>query len=202
MLVTFVVTRPASTPPTPVTRFAVALPTSHALAVSVNDRDLAISSDGTHLVYTAGAEPQLMIRAFDRLDAVPLAGITNARAPFLSPDGQWVGFFDRLDEGHGTSILRDGYLKRVLITGGPPVVICRVRGGSRGASWGPDDTIVFATSDPSSGLLRISARAGEPIVLTRPDPAKDEQDHFFPSVLPGGRGVLFTIVGARRPVER
>ena len=104
VLVTFVVTRPASTPPpTPVTRFAIALPATRALAFSVNDRDLALSSDGTRLVYTAGTEAQLMIRAFDRLNAVPLVGITNARAPFLSPDGRWIGLFDRLDEGLSNS---------------------------------------------------------------------------------------------------
>src|SRR5262249_37453381 len=33
-------------------------------------------------------------------------------------------------------------------------------------------------------------------VLTTPDPAKGEDDHLFPSVLPGGRGVLFTITAA------
>jgi len=30
-------------------------------------------------------------------------------------------------------------------------------------------------------------------VLTKPDPAGGEQDHLFPSMLPGGGAVLFTI---------
>jgi serine/threonine protein kinase/Tol biopolymer transport system component len=181
VLATWVVTR-ASTPSTPVTRFAITLPAEQSLAFSFTARDLVLSSDGTHLVYSAGAQSQLMVRALDQLAARPLAGIANARTPFLSPDGRWIGFFDPR-----------GDLRKVSITGGPSIAICRVGGTSRGASWGPDDTIVFATSDPSSGLLRATADGGEPTVLTTADPAKGEQDHYFPSVLPGGRGVLFTI---------
>src|SRR5262249_37194187 len=56
-----------------------------------------------------------------------------------------------------------------------------------------DDTIVFATNDRKTGLLRVSADGGEPTVLTTPDARQHEEDHLFPSVLPRGRGVLFTI---------
>ncbi len=55
---------------------------------------------------------------------------------------------------------------------------------------------MFATDDPSTGLWRVSADGGEPTVLTTPDAAQRESDHGFPSVLPGGRGVLFTIAAA------
>jgi serine/threonine-protein kinase len=191
---TWTVTRPAP-PPTPsVSRFAINLPPAQPLAFSINDRDLAISADGTRLVYTAGDQAQLMVRALDRLDAVPLAGIANARAPFLSPDGRWIGFFDRLDEGVTTGpVVRRGALKKVSTSGGPPITICPLTGASRGASWGPDDSIVFATSDPASGLLRVAASGGVPESLTKPDPARGEQAHYFPIVLPGARGVLFTI---------
>ena len=44
----------------------------------------------------------------------------------------------------------------------------------------------------------MPAGGGEPEVLTKPDPAKGERDHYFPSVLPGGRGVLFTITAGGR----
>jgi Tol biopolymer transport system component len=179
----------------PVVRFGITLPPDGQLALSFNDRDLAVGANGTHLVYTAGGESQLMVRALDRLDPVPLAGVTNARAPFVSADARWVGFFDRLDEGLTTGPMLGGALKRVPIGGGPPTVIARVSGGSRGASWGQDDSIVFATSDRTTGLLRVAARGGEPEVLTRPDANKGERDHHFPSLLPDGRGVVFTIVG-------
>jgi serine/threonine-protein kinase len=168
-------------PPQPV-RFAIVPPPAQPLSIFGQDRDIAISPDGTHIVYRAGGagQGQLAVRAIGRLDAEPLAGITNARAPFLSPDGRWIGFYASPE------------LKKVSITGGPPITLCPTA-GFRGASWGPDDVIVFATSDPASGLLSVPAGGGEPKVLTKPDTAKGESDHLFPSILPGGRAVLFTI---------
>jgi dipeptidyl aminopeptidase/acylaminoacyl peptidase len=188
------VTRPAQAPSPVVSRFAITLPPAQPLAFSINDRDIALASDGTRLAYAAGDRAQLMVRALDQLEAAPLAGIANARAPFLSPDGRWIGFFDRLDEGFTTGpVVQRGALRKVSMSGGPPIAICTLTGASRGASWGADDSIVFATSDLSTGLLRVPASGGEPEVLTKPDTARGERDHYFPSVLPGGRGVLFTI---------
>ena len=132
----WVVGRPAST--SGVARFGISLPAAQPIAISFNDRDLALSPDGTHLVYTAGAESQLMVRAFDRLDASPLAGITNARAPLVSPDGQGTVLRPPGRRAEHRPVLR-GAVKRAPIGGGPPSVIAQVSGGSRGASWGPDD---------------------------------------------------------------
>jgi hypothetical protein len=84
----------------------------------------------------------------------------------------------------------------VAIAGGPVTTLGPVTGQARGASWGDDNTIVFATDDPSTGLWRVSADGGEPVVLTRPDATRREADHLFPSVLPNGRGILFTIAAA------
>ena len=79
------------------------------------------------------------------------------------------------------------------IAGGPVISLCQVSGVPLGATWGDDNTIAFATNSPSTGLWRVSADGGEPAVLTTPDPAQHERNHAFPSMLPGGRGVLFTI---------
>ena len=103
---------------------------------------------------------------------------------FSSPDSRWIGFFANAE------------LRKVSIIGGAAITLCPLTGASLGASWGDDNTIVFATSDPTTGLWRVSADGGEPTVLTTPDAAERESDHAFPSVLPGGRGVLFTIMGA------
>ena len=40
----------------------------------------------------------------------------------------------------------------------------------------------------------MAAGGGEPTVLTRPDRARGENDHFWPEFLPGGQAVLFTIM--------
>ena len=192
--VAWTVTRTSVAPPGAVSRFAVTLPPAQPLAFSINDRDVALSADGTRLAYAAGDQAQLMVRALDQLDAVPLQGVANARAPFHSPDGRWIGFFERLDEGVTTGpVTQRTTLRKVSMSGGSPLVVCTMTGASRGASWGPDDSIIFATSDPATGLLRVPAGGGEPEVLTKPDTTRGERDHYFPSVLPGARGVLFTI---------
>ena len=129
-----------------------------------------------------------MIREIDRLDAEPLRGITTARSPFFSADAKWIGFFQ------GQS---GGELKKVSVTGGPPITLCKITGTARGASWGSDDVIVFATADNTTGLLSVPGGGGEPKVLTKPDPARGELDHVFPSVLAGGRAVLFTITAGQ-----
>ena len=59
-------------------------------------------------------------------------------------------------------------------------------------------TIVFATDDPNTGLWRVPAGGGRPAALTTPDASQRKNDHAFPSMLPGGRGVLFTITAAGR----
>src|SRR5262245_46978071 len=55
---------------------------------------IALSPDGRHLVYVAGASGsvQLYLRDLDRADAAPVAGTDGASDPFFSPDGRWLGF--------------------------------------------------------------------------------------------------------------
>ena len=174
--------RPATPAAAPVTRFVLTLPASQPLAQSFNAPDVALSPDATHLAYTAGLQSQLMVRALDELDAVPLEGVTGARAPFFSPDGRWVGYFDQ-----------GGELRKVSIDGGRPITICKVDGTSRGASWGGDDVIVFATSS-SGGLLSVPAAGGEATMLAAV--TAGERGFLFPSVLPEGQGIVYTV---RRP---
>ena len=179
-LVTWALTRPAPPAPLLPSRFEIVPPPAQALFPG-SDRDIAISPDGRYIVYRSGADrAQLVVRAIDRTAAQALSGIANARQPFFSPDSQWIGYFD------------SSTLKKVSIAGGAAITICQ-SAITRGASWGDDNSIVFATTDTTSGLLRVSAGGGEPSVLTTPDPAKGETNHWYPSVLPDGRGVLFTI---------
>jgi serine/threonine-protein kinase len=166
-------------------RFALVPPSSQPLLLNTFDRAIAISPDGRYIAYVEGVmgARRLMLRPVDQLDAVPLrniGGTVNAVTPFFDPDSRWVGFFEA------------GEMKKVAVTGGPPITICKVT-NPRGASWGPDNTIVFGSGDLSTGLLSVIAAGGEPKVLTKPDVVHGERDHLFPSFLPGGRSVLFTI---------
>ena len=103
-------------------------------------------------------------------------------SPFFSPDSASVGFYDR----RPTTVL-----KRVSMQGGPASTICDLPGDLRGASWGADGIIVFASADSASGLWRVAAAGGEPEQLTTPE--QGDGDHLWPEILPGGEAVLFTI---------
>ena len=63
----------------------------------------------------------------------------------------------------------------------------------RGASWGSDGNIIFGVGGSDAGLYQVSASGGSPQRLTRPDSERDEVDHRWPYILPGGKAVLFTI---------
>ncbi len=169
-------------PPAPTMRFVIVPPTGQPVALRSYDRELAVSPDGTTIVYTArdGNEIVLMVRAIDQLVAVALRGTGVPRSPFVSPDGKWIGYFTG-DE-----------LRKIPMTGGAPTTLCKPVGPPRGASWSPDGaSIVFATAT-STGLLRVPAAGGEPSEITTVDPAAKDQKHWFPYVLPGGRAVLYT----------
>jgi serine/threonine protein kinase len=92
-------------------------------------------------------------------------------------------------------------MRKIAITGGPPITLARVDGASRGATFASADTIIFGTDNPATGLQRLSADGGTPEVLTRPDRAQGEADHCWPEMLPGGRAVLFTITSQAGGLE-
>jgi protein kinase-like protein/WD40 repeat protein len=169
--------------PTRVSRTYLGIGGTTALTIfpSGRDRDIAITPDGSRVLYVGNNGTQLFIRALDSLEPVSL--FTGApHGLFMSPDGQWVGFIDG-----------NLQLKKVAVTGGPAVMIGTLDSNSAGATWGPDDDIIFATQTAATGLQRIGAGGGSASVLTRPDRSKGEGDHFWPELLPGGQGVLFTI---------
>jgi serine/threonine-protein kinase len=176
--VTWYVRRPAAPR---VLRFLIGPPPTAALSISGGDCDVAITLDGSRVIYVASTA--LVVRPLDTLDVTVLTGLGAPRGPFVSPDGQWIGFVD------GRTAL-----KRVAITGGPAVSIAEMDGPPRGATWSPDGSIIFATTNSSTGLQRVSSGGGAVTVLTRPDRAHGEVDHLWPEVLPGGKAVLFTII--------
>jgi serine/threonine-protein kinase len=171
--------------PVPITRhpmrFTINLPAGQPFNRNVFFRSLAISPDGTRIVYASSGTTPLMIRAVDRPEVSPLPGSEGGAHPFFSPDGRWVGFFAR------------GEIRKAAVTGGPAVTICRHSAAPRGATWTPDGTIVFATNDVTTGLLSVPAAGGVPKSMTWPDAASGEQDHLLPAVSPDGRFVFFTV---------
>ena len=174
--------------PQPIARFVIRPPATEPLQISGANPDVTVSPDGRHVVYISGVldkEGQISVRAMDRLEAKVLRSGYDLYGPFVSADSAWVGFRENLE------------LRKISILGGPPVTICSLGGLLRGASWGPDDTIIFATSQNGTGLFRVAAGGGEPEPLTTPDPAQAQIGHRWPKILPGGKAVLFAVVRGR-----
>ena len=172
-------------PSQPVSRFALASGAS-PLAIANNNRDLALTPDGRHVIFFAGQGTQraLHVRSLDGLESVAIREASRFFEPFLSPDGKWIGFNDET-----------GYLlKKIPLSGGPPITITRVGGQVFGAAWGPDESIIFGGFD-ASGLQRVSANGGTPVALTHLDSTRGELAHRWPEMVPGGKGVVFAIRG-------
>ena len=170
-----------------ITRTTLSTTGTATLSMQSADPSVAVTPDGSKVVYVGNKNTQLFVRALDMLDPIAIATGVGLRQPFVSPDGQWVGFVDG-----GTVI------KKVAITGGAPIIVTRVD-SPRGITWAPDDSIIFATNTIDTGLLRVPAAGGTPVVLTRPDASRGEVDHVWPEILPGGRAVLFTITSSGGP---
>ena len=144
-------------------------------------QELAVSPDGTRLVFSVGstAESSLLYgRSMTQIAAVPIRGTDRGRRPFFSPDGASIGF------------VSDDQLKRVSVEGGPAVVLADNR-DPLGGSWGADGTIIYSPGF-TSGLWRVSAAGGDAAELTTPDVAAGELGHWWPQILPGDQAVLYT----------
>jgi serine/threonine-protein kinase len=159
--------------PAAVRRFVIPLADEQRYS-NTGRRVLALSPDGSHLVYAANN--RLYLRRLDQLSATEIQGTDagSGRGPFFSPDGQWIGFW------------AGGQLKRIGLSGGAPIALADI-GNPFGASWSADDTILFGDS---RGIWRVPGGGGAPErVITV------EQGEFAhgPQLLPDGEHVLFSL---------
>jgi Tol biopolymer transport system component len=172
---------PPSRPPP--SHLVVSLPDQHRLAIAL-DFSLAISPDGTALVYGASSSPGsphcLYMRSLDRFEAAPIPGTEGAIGPFFSPDSRMLGY------------IADAKLYTIAVKGGTPIEICQLGQAIPGACWGPDGWIYFVQS-LGRGLSRVRAGGGIPEILTTPNAAGGETGHGWPQLLPDGKHLLFTI---------
>jgi serine/threonine protein kinase/Tol biopolymer transport system component len=181
-----------STPPVdrPLVRFDVDL--GSEVALPTLDRPtpstLAISPDGTRLVYVAsvaGAPLKLFTRRLDQSNASELVGTVGAGNPFFSPDGQWVGFHD------GTRLFK------ISVEGGAATPLMEVVIFA-GAMWTNDGDLIVG-SGLKQGLLRLPAGGGAPTSLIELAPG--ELFYTMPQLLPGG-DLLVTIYNSPPGLER
>lgn len=138
----------------------------------------AISRDGMRIVFVS--KDGLATRRLDQTKTVPLAGTADALFPFFSPNGEWIGFFDK------------GKLQKIAVAGGATFTLCDAPNAG-GATWITNDSIVVSL-DLSGRLFRVPAAGGEPQVFM--NGKENSLIHLRPEALPGERGVLFAATSA------
>ena len=157
-----------------VVRFVVSLAPGHLL--NANRRAIAISPDGTRMVYSANG--RLFVRSMSEMEARELPGVGLAISPEFSPDGRSVVFYG------------DSMLKRVLLDNpGTPIAICEVGGAPTSLSWS-DAGIVYSESG-GGRIMRVPAGGGTPEVLV--DLGKSDELADSPRLLADGRTLLFSV---------
>jgi len=163
--------------PKPVTRFGVPLRGDEQLTAN-GGNPIALSPDGKYLAYIANR--RLNVHPLDRLESIPIRGtesLANSsaeiRAPFFSPNAQWIGFW------------QEGHIKKVSINGGAPVTIAPAVNAS-GVTWDDDGTILFAEGD---NILRVPEAGGKPEVIVGNVRGRVQSLQL----LPGKRTILFTL---------
>lgn len=163
-------------------RFEVSIPRGYQLAPNA---PLAMAPNGSAIVFgllDQQMQTKLWLRYLDKFDIQELSGTEGASFPFWSPDSKSIAYFSE-----GNSILR-----RLDLPTGISQIICNTRGSGRGGTWGPDGTILFtpSTNDP---VLKVSAKGGTPVEITKLDPNIIDGSHRFPVFLPDGKHFLFTL---------
>jgi len=167
--------RPSSAPVT-VARFAIPIPEVQQTAFV--RRNMAISPDGSQVVYEANR--RLYLRSISESEAKPIAGSEDsiaATSPTFSPDGRGIAFYAAGERN----------LKTIPVTGGAASSIAAVdQLGIYGISWGRQG-IVFGQG--LSSIVEVPEKGGEPRVLIK---AANSEYVSFPEALPDGNAILFS----------
>ncbi len=165
-------------------RFAVAFPREQALASSAVGTHIAVSRDGSMLVYIGGdsTDGRLWIKRRDALSATPIAGTEGAYDPFISPDGSEVGFMTDRD---GRS------LKVASLAGGTSRTVVRTRLGTSGAYWSTDGYIYFDAD--AGGLDRIHSDGTDRQLVLALDTARNETGIAWPQIMPDNKVLIFRL---------
>jgi Tol biopolymer transport system component len=174
---------PEPSAPLPVSRFVITPPATAPLA-SQNPHDVAISRDGKRIVYVAQNVErntvELHVRELDALESRPLPGTESdsvGAMPFFSPDGRSIGYFAGV-----RGVLSVGVDSRPSAK-----LLDAPEAGFVGASWGPDNTLVYSTWTRLQRGIASGGGTPQPLTVERPGSGFVAA----PVLLPGGRAVLF-----------
>jgi Tol biopolymer transport system component len=167
----------AKAPAADVVHFQILPPEGNTFGVA-----FAVSPDGKRIAFPASdskGQSRLWIRSLDSLESRAFPGTEGVQLlPIWSPDSRTVVF--------GAA----GKLKKIDVSGGPPVTICDAPATVLGGSWNADGWILF--SGNTGPVLKVPATGGVATPVTALAPG--ETNHSHPRFLPDGKHFIYSII--------
>jgi len=108
-----------------------------APALAANERSIAITRDGTRVMYVGDGGKHVYVRALDEPRSI--GDFVTASGVFASPDGTFLGVADA------------GSIFKLPISGAAQTLLAKADGRSRGATW---------TDAERSSLRRLFRKPG------------------------------------------
>ena len=147
---------------------------------------VAISPDGRNIAYNVVRDGEQMLYLYSLTEKRGrlVTGSEGASAnPFFSSDSRSLAFS------------AFGKLRKVLLTGGLPTILNRTP-SFWGGSWEEGVILFGGNLNPLTlGLHRVSSDGGTPKNLIPADPEQGENAFAFPETFPGGKAILFSVLG-------
>ena len=164
----------------PITQFTVPLPVDNTLGQDEGPQGLAISPDGSRIVYVVrdDEDSHLVIHFMDQIENTELEDTEGAFSPFFSPDGSWIGFFTR------------GKLKKISLNDRTVLTLCAAP-HPRGGHWGTEGNIVLSLGDGFE-LFTVPDTGGPPQPIPGSRMSSELDKYRMPHILPDNAGLLAT----------
>ncbi len=160
-------------------RFSIPVPGGYETPSDGNP-ELAISDDGMTVVYRE--DRFLVRRSLGASEAVRIPGTEFGEDPVISPDGQSIGF------------LQDNQLKRATFGGVITNIGIEAAAGFYGLHWTEDDRILAGRMEKGIGSINVQTGAVTPV--TEVDESAGERGHVSPQLVDGGKGLIYSMIGA------
>ncbi len=171
----------ATPEPAPVIHAMIPPPPEGAFHLASNAPGAPILAPDGHAVAFSARMSEggvaLFVRRLDSAAAVQISGSEDAAYPFWSADSQYLAFF------------ADQKLKKVALSGGPPITLCPADNG-KGGSWNDQGVIIFAPSHAAS-IHRVPETGGTPEPITDLEADEDHNSHRHPFFLPDQKQFLY-----------